>query len=325
MIVISASSVALAAEDPVFENSERNRILNHFDYVFTGVFTVEMILKTKLYDLTHSPLAHWQIINLGVIFHPGAYCRDLWNILDALVVVCALVAFAFTDSPSAGKNLNTIKSLRVLRVLRPLKTINRVPKLKAVFDCVVNSLKNVFNIMIVYLLFQFIFAVIAVQLFKGRFFFCNDDSKNTRETCRGYYFEYEIEGNEQPTIRVEKRKWDKREFHYDNVAFAMLTLFAVQTGEGWPLVLKNSIEATFEDRGPQPGFRMEMAIFYIVYFIVFPFFFINIFVALIIITFQEQGENELIDQELDKNQVGLNFCLIFFVTFCDLACENLCF
>ena len=50
--------------------------------------------------------------------------------------------------------LNTIKSLRVLRVLRPLKTIKRVPKLKAVFDCVVNSLKNVFNILIVYMLFQ---------------------------------------------------------------------------------------------------------------------------------------------------------------------------
>lgn len=71
-------------------------------------------------------------------------------------------------------------------------------------------------------------------------------------------------------------------------------------------VLKNSIEATTEDQGPLPGNRMEMAIFYIVYFIVFPFFFINIFVALIIITFQEQGENELIDQELDKNQVWSN-------------------
>ena len=55
---------------------------------------------------------------------------------------------------STGHNLGTIKSLRVLRVLRPLKTIKRVPKLKAVFDCVVNSLKNVFNILIVYILFQ---------------------------------------------------------------------------------------------------------------------------------------------------------------------------
>ena len=69
-------------------------------------------------------------------------------------------------------------------------------------------------------------------------------------------------------------------------------------------MLRNSIDATAENRGPQPGYRMEMAIFYIVYFIVFPFFFINIFVALIIITFQEQGENELVDQELDKNQVS---------------------
>ena len=48
---------------------------------------------------------------------------------------------------AAGKNLNTIKSLRVLRVLRPLKTINRVPKLKAVFDCVITSLSNVLTIL----------------------------------------------------------------------------------------------------------------------------------------------------------------------------------
>jgi voltage-dependent calcium channel N type alpha-1B len=63
------------------------------------------------------------------------------------------------------------------------------------------------------------------------------------------------------------------------------------------------MDSTKENEGPKPGSRMEMAIFYIVYFIVFPFFFINIFVALIIITFQEQGENELEEHELDKNQV----------------------
>merc|ERR1719167_997499 len=89
---------------------------------------------------------------------------------------------------SGAENLSTIKSLRVLRVLRPLKTIKRVPKLKAVFDCVVNSLKNVFNILIVYLLFQFIFAVIAVQLFNGKFFYCTDDSMEDAETCRGEFF-----------------------------------------------------------------------------------------------------------------------------------------
>ncbi|XP_038208535.1 voltage-dependent calcium channel type A subunit alpha-1 isoform X3 [Zerene cesonia] len=287
MVVICMSSVALAAEDPVVEDSDRNKVLNYFDYAFTGVFTVEMLLK---------------IVDLGILFHPGAYLRDLWNIMDAAVVICALVSFGFEIGgikKGAGQNLSTIKSLRVLRVLRPLKTIKRVPKLKAVFDCVVNSLKNVINILIVYILFQFIFAVIAVQLFNGKFFHCNDISKNTFEDCQGSYFEYE---SNSLLPRVSKRQWTTQSFHYDNVASAMLTLFAVQTGEGWPQVLQNSMAATYEDRGPIQNFRIEMSIFYIVYFVVFPFFFVNIFVALIIITFQEQGEAELQDGEIDKNQ-----------------------
>ena len=85
---------------------------------------------------------------------------------------------------SGGEQLSTMKSLRVLRVLRPLKTIKRVPKLKAVFDCVINSLKNVFNILVVYLLFHFIFAVIAVQLFNGKFFFCSDKSMEDKFECQ---------------------------------------------------------------------------------------------------------------------------------------------
>ncbi|XP_076674536.1 calcium voltage-gated channel subunit cacophony isoform X9 [Andrena cerasifolii] len=285
MVVISLSSIALAAEDPVWEDSPRNHILNYFDYAFTGVFTVEMILK---------------IIDLGIILHPGSYLREFWNIMDAVVVICAAVSFAFDmTGSSAGQNLSTIKSLRVLRVLRPLKTIKRVPKLKAVFDCVVNSLKNVINILIVYILFQFIFAVIAVQLFNGKFFYCSDESKYTEQDCQGQYFVFE-EGAMLP--EPQKRVWQSQYFHYDNVMAAMLTLFAVQTGEGWPQILQNSMAATYEDKGPIQNFRIEMSIFYIVYFIVFPFFFVNIFVALIIITFQEQGEAELQDGEIDKNQ-----------------------
>ena len=68
-------------------------------------------------------------------------------------------------------------------------------------------------------------------------------------------------------------------------------------------VLKNSMDATHVNRGPLEDYQQQVAIFYITFFVVFPFFFVNIFVALIIITFQKQGENELIDLELDKNQV----------------------
>ncbi|XP_016404199.1 calcium channel, voltage-dependent, P/Q type, alpha 1A subunit, b [Sinocyclocheilus rhinocerous] len=284
--VIAMSSIALAAEDPVWPESPRNNVLRYFDYVFTGVFTFEMLIK---------------MVVLGLVLHEGSYFRDLWNFLDFVVVSGALVAFAFTSlsrGSSKGKDISVIKSLRVLRVLRPLKTIKRLPKLKAVFDCVVNSLKNVLNILIVYMLFMFIFAVVAVQLFKGRFFYCTDESKEFARDCRGEYLVYE-RNNE---VKSQKREWKKYDFHYDNVLWALLTLFTVSTGEGWPQVLKHSVDSTYEDQGPSPGYRMEMSIFYVVYFVVFPFFFVNIFVALIIITFQEQGDKMMEDYSLEKNE-----------------------
>nr|XP_028588271.1 voltage-dependent R-type calcium channel subunit alpha-1E isoform X6 [Podarcis muralis] len=280
LLVIAASSIALAAEDPVLTNSERNKVLRYFDYVFTGVFTFEMVIK---------------MIDQGLILQDGSYFRDLWNILDFIVVVGALMAFALATNK--GRDIKTIKSLRVLRVLRPLKTIKRLPKLKAVFDCVVTSLKNVFNILIVYKLFMFIFAVIAVQLFKGKFFYCTDSSKDTEKDCIGHYVDHE-----KNTMEVKCRKWKRHEFHYDNIMWALLTLFTVSTGEGWPQVLQHSVDVTEEDRGPSRSNRMEMSIFYVVYFVVFPFFFVNIFVALIIITFQEQGDKMMEECSLEKNE-----------------------
>ena len=53
-----------------------------------------------------------------------------------------------TRDDSSQVDLGVIKSLRVLRVLRPLKTIKRLPKLKAVFMCVINAFKNVTTILI---------------------------------------------------------------------------------------------------------------------------------------------------------------------------------
>ncbi|XP_059097525.1 voltage-dependent calcium channel type A subunit alpha-1-like [Tigriopus californicus] len=281
MLIIVLSSIALASEDPVDEDSPRNKFMGYADYFFTAIFTLECSLK---------------ILDLGFILHPGAYMRDFWNFMDITVVTCALISFYHTIAGTpTGQRL---KSLKLLRVLRPLKTINRIPQLKAVFDCVVISLKNVFNILVVYILFQFIFAVVGVQLFNGKFFYCTDESKGTPEECQGYF--YIFEDRHLPPLVLE-RNWEKKSFHYDNCFMAMLTLFAVQTSEGWVAILQDSMSSTYEEEGPIPWFRVEMSIFYIVFFIVFPFFFVNIFVALIIVTFNELGEAELQD-DMDKNQ-----------------------
>ena len=241
----------------------------------------------------------FKIIDLGLFWHSGSYLREFWNILDFIVVCGALLGVALETQNNIGEYLGMIKSLRVLRVLRPLKTIKRLPKLKAVFMCVVNAFKNVLSIVIVYNLFMLIFAVIAVELFNGKFFYCNDDSIFREEDCVGSYTTRSEDGTED---EEHQRSWEKHMLHYDNFFHAFLTLFVISTGEGWPTVLWNSVQATGYGTGPKYNYNIPVSVFYIIFFIVFPFFFINIFVALIIITFQEEDDKSVSNTSLEKNE-----------------------
>lgn len=68
--------------------------------------------------------------------------------------------------------------------------------------------------------------------------------------------------------------------------------------------MQASIDTTEVDRGPIVDNNVQILLFYIFFVVVFSFFFLNIFVALIILTFQEQGEKDQGECELDRNQVS---------------------
>ena len=68
MLVIIASSIALAAEDPVSADSEWNKKLTYFDYGFTCVFGIEVLLKVSakkerasLFPVSRRRKAKWNI------------------------------------------------------------------------------------------------------------------------------------------------------------------------------------------------------------------------------------------------------------------------
>lgn len=63
-----------------------------------------------------------------------------------------------------------------------------------------------------------------------------------------------------------------------------------------------SIDSHAENHGPIYNSRPYVAIFYIIYIIVIAFFMVNIFVGFVIVTFQNEGEQEYKNCELDKNQ-----------------------
>ncbi|XP_063835176.1 muscle calcium channel subunit alpha-1-like isoform X1 [Ostrinia nubilalis] len=279
LVCIMLSSAMLAAEDPLdaAQKGFRNWLLSQFDVFFTGIFTLELFLK---------------LITYGLILHEGAFLRSAFNVLDMLVVCVSLISMSFKSG-----SISVVKILRVFRVLRPLRAINRAKGLKHVVQCVIVAIKTIGNILLVTSLLQFMFAVMGVQMFKGKFFRCNDISKMTEEECQGTYLVFE---NRNYVVR--DREWTRYDFHFDNVMKGMLTLFTVSTFEGWPGLLYVSIDSNAEDRGPITNFRPIVAAYYIIYIIIIAFFMVNIFVGFVIVTFQNEGEQEYKNCELDKNQ-----------------------
>ncbi|KAM8966075.1 LOW QUALITY PROTEIN: voltage-dependent L-type calcium channel subunit alpha-1F [Sarcophilus harrisii] len=280
LVFIILSSVSLAAEDPIRAHSFRNHVLGYFDYAFTSIFTVEILLKMTAF---------------GAFLHQGSFCRNWFNLLDLLVVSVSLISFGIHSSA-----ISVVKILRVLRVLRPLRAINRAKGLKHVVQCVFVAIRTIGNILIVTSLLQFMFACIGVQLFKGKLYSCTDEAKHTPTECKGTFLVYPDGDVAHPAMK--ERVWQNSDFNFDNVLSAMMALFTVSTFEGWPSLLYKAIDAHAEDEGPIYNYRLEISIFFIVYIIIIAFFMMNIFVGFVIITFRAQGEQEYKNCELDKNQ-----------------------
>lgn len=73
-----------------------------------------------------------------------------------------------------------------------------------------------------------------------------------------------------------------------------------------------AINSNEEDRGPVYNARQPVAVFFITFIVVIAFFMMNIFVGFVIVTFQNEGEREYENCELDKNQVKIfNFIYKF--------------
>ncbi|XP_055343397.1 voltage-dependent L-type calcium channel subunit alpha-1D-like [Paramacrobiotus metropolitanus] len=283
LVCIILSSALLAAVDPVSATpTEFELVISYLDYFFTGLFTIELGMK---------------IVAYGFILHPGSFCRSWFNILDLLVVILSLVSYAFDDS-----EFSSIKTLRVFRVFRPLIAVNRAEGLRRIIHCVTVALRSIWNVVLVIVVTMIMFAIMGVQIFKGRFYRCSDLSKHTEHECRGNFVPFV---NGYPADDVVEREWIDNEFNFDNIFQAFLTLVAVVTTEGWPKFSSYAyvgVDSNAEGHGPIFNYRPYTALYFVTYLSVVGFFMMNIFIGFIIITFLQEGEQEYADCQLDENQ-----------------------
>ena len=126
-----------------------------------------------------------------------------------------------------------------------------------------------------------IFGIQAVGLLKGKFHYC--DVQNIPDYA----------------ISEIKTKWDcidyggewlNKEGNFDNVITAMTTMFGMMSTEGWLQVMWNAVDSTEIYQVPERNKSQGFIFFFVFFMIIGSLFILNLFVGVVINTFNVEKE-----------------------------------
>ncbi|XP_054168183.1 voltage-dependent T-type calcium channel subunit alpha-1H-like [Oppia nitens] len=131
--------------------------LKIFNFVFTGVFVIEAIMKAMA---------------LGV----RRYLKDKWNQLDVIIVMLSILGIILEEMESTLIPINPtiIRVMRVMRIARVLKLLKMAKGIRQLLDTVMQALPQVGNLGLLFFLLFFIFSALGTELF-GRLE-CDEDN-----------------------------------------------------------------------------------------------------------------------------------------------------
>ena len=188
------------------------------------------------------------------------YFSSHTNKLDAFVVVTALLGLAFPE----------------MKVFRALRTVRIGLYLEGTMSVVVSlarTIPKMFHVLMASVMIFFVFALIGIQLFKGRFYRCVEDIALAKDVCIAADYEW------APTI-----------YNFDNIATAVLSLFVLAIGEGWTVIMWSAIDSTGEETPPLLNANPGYAAFFLAFMVIGNFFIMNLFASALIDEFRAQQE-----------------------------------
>jgi len=298
LFFIGLNSITMAIERPSIEDDSTERLaLNVMGFIFTGVFVVEAFVK---------------VISWGLFFGPHAYLNDAWNKLDGFLVTVSIVDLCFLlIKADGGEILGILRILRLLRALRPLRVINRAPKLKRVVQTLMDSLGSIGDTIMISSVVYLIFGILSVQLFAGKLWYC--------EESEGTYNSATLVVTTKDDCYLIGSNWVNQPYNYDNLLQALLTLFYVSSFDGWVDVMYYTIDAHGVDYQPVEDSNELVALFFVVFLLIANFFILNMFVGVIVESFQLSSDPEAtknenlnrqrLERQQKKHQDRYDYCL----------------
>lgn len=134
IVLIIINAVLLGLETSPSVMNEWGVFILALDKLILMLFVVEIVLRLYVYRLK--------------------FWRDPWSVFDFTVVAIALI-------PASGP----FAVLRALRVLRVLRLLTMVPSMRRVVGALLSAVPGLGSIGVMLLIFYYVFAVIATNLF----------------------------------------------------------------------------------------------------------------------------------------------------------------
>lgn len=281
LVAIILNSIFLALQDPGLSSARwLQSFLGIADYVFLGLFAVEMVVK---------------IVAYGFIAHSKSYLRVSWNILDCVVVLTGFVALA--NGIGSG-----VSALRVFRVLRPLRTVARVRSLRHILTRLMNSMPRMVDVFVLLMFVAWVLDIFGVQLFMGTlhqrcYAEVGDSSNGTRyalilndtavcsQSFAGHFCSESSNGVVLPqTCRVDTGAYDRQVLNFDNLFTGFMLTFKIICRDNWP--------DDFRDLGNAYG---EVVFIYFFFATLFAgYFCVNLFIAVLSSAFSKKDSDEVV-------------------------------
>ncbi|XP_021366372.1 voltage-dependent T-type calcium channel subunit alpha-1H-like [Mizuhopecten yessoensis] len=181
---------------------ELTQAVEYSNIVFCVLFALEMLFKLMAYGLF-------------------GYIQNGFNVFDGFIVILSIIELLQEDENSG------LSVLRTFRLLRILKLVRFLPALRRQLVVMLRTMDNVATFFALLVLFIFIFSVLGMNLFGGKF--CWRD-EGIPCTCAD-------ESN--PALRCV---CDRANFN--SLLWSLVTVFQVLTQEDWNTVLYNGMETT---------------------------------------------------------------------------------
>jgi voltage-gated sodium channel len=183
-----ASSSPSPSSSPSSTRKGRNKVValaqsfvgsKTFDWIITGVIILQAIaLAIEATPIMNSAGEYYQLLEAGTfsliqslviaVFiveailrmialypRPQNYFRDPWNCFDFAIIVLSLTTVG---------QFSTIA--RLIRLLRITRLVTKSAELRAIVSTLVRSIPSIFNILILFSILFFIYAIVGYHLFK---------------------------------------------------------------------------------------------------------------------------------------------------------------